>query len=155
MPPLAIGHDGHLFGDGGLIAWPFAIAAMRCCCGGSSARARYAVGGWVLRGAHAVLLWVVAIVAAHELSWLVSRYVTGDGVWRDIPWGVVPALALALVCNLAVRGGWPMAAHSRAYLVVGAIPLVLWMLMWAFVWVSPATGIPRPCRTCRSSIRSI
>jgi len=104
----------------------------------------YEADDWVFRGAHAVLLWLVAVVAAHELAWLVARYVAGDGVWRVIPWGLVPALALALACSLAGRRGWPVATHSRGYLVVGAIPLVLWMLVWAFVVGIVSDGDPAP-----------
>jgi len=67
-----------------------------------------------------------------------------DAIWRVIPWGIVPALALALACYLAGRGRWPAAAHSRAYLVVGAVPLVLWMLVWGFVVGIASDGDPAP-----------
>ena len=135
---------GHLFGGGGFIAWPFAIVVYALLLRRFEREGAYAADGWVFRGAHAVLLWVVAIVVAHELAWLVVRHVARDGIWRHIPWGVVPALALAGVCSLAGRGGWPVAAHSRAYLVVGAIPLVLWMLAWAFAVGIVSDGNPAP-----------
>jgi uncharacterized membrane protein len=37
-----------------------------------------------------------------------------------------------------------VATHSRGYLVVGAIPLVLWMLLWAFVVGIVSDGNPAP-----------
>jgi len=139
-----LGVDWHLFGNWGFVAWPFAIAAYAHLLLRFEREGAYEADGWVFRGAHAVLLWLCAVVAAHELAWLVARYVARDGVWRDIPWGIVPALALAGACSLAARGRWPVATHSRGYLVVGAIPLVLWMLVWAFVVGIVSDGDPAP-----------
>jgi len=139
-----LGFDWHLFGHGGFLAWPFAIAVYALLLLRFEREGAYPADGWVMRAAHAVLLWLVALVVAHELAWLVADKVARDAIWRVIPWGIVPALALALACYLAGRGRWPAAAHSRAYLVVGAVPLVLWMLVWGFVVGIASDGDPAP-----------
>ncbi|HET9047269.1 MAG TPA: DUF2339 domain-containing protein, partial [Casimicrobiaceae bacterium] len=139
-----VGVDRHLFGNGGWIAWPFALVVYAYLLWRFEREGDYEAGGWVLRSAHAILLWLFAVVAAHELAWLVGRYVTHVGVWHTIPWGVVPAIMLAATCSLAARSRWPVAAHARGYLVVGAIPLVLWMVVWAFVVGIASDGDPVP-----------
>ncbi len=139
-----IDFDWHLFGHGGFLAWPFAIAVYAYLLLRFERDGVYAVDGWILRSAHAVLLWIIAVVVAHELAWLVAQYVAQDGIWRAIPWGIVPALMLAFACSLARRGRWPAATHSRAYLVVGAVPLVLWMLAWGFIVGIASDGDPAP-----------
>ncbi|MEO7500823.1 MAG: DUF2339 domain-containing protein, partial [Casimicrobiaceae bacterium] len=130
---LGIKGNTQLFGDLGVVAWPFAIVVYGFLLLRFEREGAYAPDGVAMRGAHAVLLWLVAVVAAHELAWLAARYVTRGGAWHAVSWGAVPALALAGAAWLAGRGRWPVAMHARAYLVIGAVPLVLWMLAWAFV----------------------
>lgn len=136
--------DWHLFGDWGFVAWPLAIVVYALLLRSFEREGAYDADGWVFRSAHAVLLWLVALVAAHELAWLAAREVARTGVWRVIPWGVAPALALAAVGYLARRGAWPVAAHARGYLVVGALPLVLWMLVWSLFVGIASDGNPAP-----------
>ena len=59
-------------------------------------------------------------------------------------WGAIPALALFAVCKLAGGQGWPVGEHRRAYLVAGACPLVVWMLIWSFVFGIGSEGNPAP-----------
>ncbi|MEP7276232.1 MAG: DUF2339 domain-containing protein, partial [Betaproteobacteria bacterium] len=134
----------HLFGNLGVAAWPFAIVVYGFLLLRFEREGAYAPDGVTMRGAHAVLLWLVAVVAAHELAWLVARYVTHGGAWHVVSWGAVPAFALAGAAWLAGRGRWPVATHARAYLVIGAVPLVLWMLAWTFVVGIGSDGDPAP-----------
>jgi uncharacterized membrane protein len=81
---------------------------------------------------HAMLLWLVTLLCAHELAWVGTRVGSGAGVWTLVPSGLVPALAIALVTVLAARPSWPVGMHARGYIVVGgtavAVALALWSL---------------------------
>jgi hypothetical protein len=133
---LRIGADAvsgaHLFAAGGALAWPFAlvvgVATLRVferegACAPGSAAAGVLHGAW---------LWLVALIAADESAWVAAQYTPG-AAWRSVPWGLVPALAVAAVCRLARGTTWPIGVHRRAYLTAGAAPLVAWMLAWSLV----------------------
>jgi uncharacterized membrane protein len=51
---------------------------------------------------------------------------------------------LLALCALAARTFWPVGAHRRTYLVWGAVPLVVWMLVFAFVANFASDGNPTP-----------
>jgi len=133
----------HLFAAGGALAWPLAIvvgiASLRFCeregaCAPGSAAAGALQGAW---------LWLVALVAADEIAWTAVQYTSG-AAWRSVPWGLVPALAIAAVCRLARGTTWPIGVHRRAYLTVGVAPLVAWMLVWSLVVGVASDGDPSP-----------
>jgi len=122
-----------LFADGGIIAWPLGLL----------------VSVWLLRQAdhesesddaplrtannflHAGLLWLGTLIGAHELAWVGMHIGSGTGMWTMAPWGLVPALALAMLSVLAGRPGWPFGAHRHAHLVLGAVPIVLVLALWS------------------------
>jgi len=139
-----LGVDRHVFAHGGGVAWPLALAANLWLLRRFERDGAFAVDGLALRVAHAVSMLALAIIAAHEAAWLVARVVTRVGVWRVVPWGVVPAATLALACILAQRGAWPLATQRRAYLLAGAVPLVVWMLAFAFIVGIGGDGDPAP-----------
>jgi uncharacterized membrane protein len=141
----ALGSPGwHLFGGGGFVAWPFALAAAVWMLRGFDRMATYARESIPLRASHALLLWVVTLLAAHEAAWAITRFVVAYGVWRDMAWGAVPALVLFAVCKLAGAQAWPVGEHRRTYLVAGAGPLVGWMLIWSLVFGIGSEGNPAP-----------
>ena len=130
--------DVHLFAGGGYLAWPLAIAV---CVWLLRLRDRDGPPGLAMPEIppdfrHAMLLWLVTLLCAHELAWLGTRVGSGAGVWTLVPWGLVPALAIALVTVLATRPSWPVGAHARGYTVVGgaavAVALALWSLFADF-----------------------
>jgi len=136
--------DWHLFGSGGALAWPIALAVVAWLLRRFDAEGAYDANAPVPTYGHAVPVWLVAVVAAHELSWLAANYITGSSAWRAIPWGLVPAIALGVAGRLALRPAWPGALHRRAYLVVAAVPLVLWMLVWSVIVGIASDGDPAP-----------
>lgn len=77
---------------------------------------------------HASGLWLLAILAASEIGWQVHEHTMG--VWRWLPWGLVPALLLALVGRRELIPAWPVAAHATAYRLYGAAPLAVWAYLW-------------------------
>jgi uncharacterized membrane protein len=138
--------DGHLFAQGGLIAWPLAGAAVIILLRELDRRGAEGDTGIALPLDfwHAGLLWLITLVSAHELAWVGSHVGTGEGVWTVVPWGVVPALALASVCFLAAKPWWPIAPHRDAYLIVGAGALAVLLALWSLAANTGGDGDPLP-----------
>jgi uncharacterized membrane protein len=143
---LARGDGGgwHLFARGGVFAWIFAVAACVVLLRAFDRDAAATGESWVEKIQHAGWVWLVALVATEELAWFAAQFVSARGVWRIVPWGLVPAAMLLALCALAARTFWPVGAHRRTYLVWGAVPLVVWMLVFAFVANFASDGNPTP-----------
>jgi uncharacterized membrane protein len=143
---IARGDSGgwHLFAHGGILAWGFALLICLLLLRAFDGDAAAVGESWVEKIQHAGLVWLVALVAAHELAWFAAQYVSVRGVWRVVPWGLVPSAVLLALCALAARTSWPVGAHRRTYLVVGAVPLVVWMLVFALVGNFASDGNPAP-----------
>jgi uncharacterized membrane protein len=147
---LALFHVGmgtvsgvHLFAAGGALAWPLAIAVGIASLRFFEREGACAPGSASAGALHGAWLWLVALVAADEIAWTAAQYTTG-AAWRSVPWGLVPAVAIGLVCRLARGTAWPTGVHRRAYLTVGAAPLVAWMLVWSLVVGVASDGDPSP-----------
>ncbi len=138
--------NDHLFAHGGVLGWVAAVAAviglLRRFDRQGEADDIHATASIELL--HALLLWLVLLVVAHELSWAGSRIVPGHGVWSAVPWGLVPALGLGLVCEFAPGSGWPLGAHRRGYLVLGAVPVAALLAAWSIAASVHASGDPSP-----------
>lgn len=117
---------GHLLGGLGGLAWPFALAVLVMLLRRFD---RASIAPAVIDSLHAMLGWLVTLIVAGELAWLARANVAGSA-WRLVPWGLVPALIVVAICRLTSRGGWPFGTHRRAWLVIGAIPLLVASLAW-------------------------
>jgi uncharacterized membrane protein len=94
--------------------------------------------------AHATGLWLLAAVGAWEVGWQIDRVVEGHRAWPLIAWALVPG---ALLTWLAFKGpamAWPVGAHLRAYLWVGAGPIAAFLLGWTFYANISSNGDPAP-----------
>jgi uncharacterized membrane protein len=136
----------HLFADGGAIAWLIAavvlvVVARAAERGGAAGEDTVALP---LDWWHGGLLWLIVLVAAEELAWLGSRVGSGEGVWRSVPWGLVPALALAVVGMLVTKPAWPVGTHRRAYLIIGAAPVAALLAIWSLAANVKSDGDPLP-----------
>ena len=138
------GSGWHLFARGGIFAWIFAVAAYIVLLRAFDRDAAATGESWVEKIQHAGWVWLVALVATEELAWFAAQYVSARGVWRIVPWGLVPAAVLLALCALAARAFWPVGARRRTYLVIGAAPLVVWMLVFALVANFASDGNPTP-----------
>ena len=78
--------------------------------------------------AHAATLWLVVLLAAWEMSWQLGRVVAG--VWPDLPWGLLPALALWSIGATSPRPAWPLASHAQTYRRLAAPVLAAFALLW-------------------------
>jgi uncharacterized membrane protein len=119
----------HLFADGGLVAWPIAIAILVALAYRMERENALRPGGLAAATMHASAVWLIAFVAANELSWGIGRIATGEG-WRDAAYGFAPALALAAIGARFAGARWPVGVHRRTYLTVASVPLVAWLLAW-------------------------
>ncbi|HEX6136647.1 MAG TPA: DUF2339 domain-containing protein [Casimicrobiaceae bacterium] len=133
---------GHPLGNGGWLAWPFALAIQVLLLRHFDRASSKALEA-VLDAGHAVLAWVVTLLAAHELAWLARSNVAGIA-WHLVPWGLVPALALALITRYTARAGWPFGHHARAYRLIAAVPLVAVMLVYSLYANIASAGDPAP-----------
>ena len=137
---------GHLFAHGGFVGWIVAVAAVVGLLGWFD-RQRVAVDSRVTTPfelLHAGLFWLMLLLAAHELSWAGSRIERSHGVWSAVPWGLVPALGLGIVSELAPGSRWPIGAHRRGYSVLGAVPVVALLVLWSVAANVHGSGDPAP-----------
>jgi uncharacterized membrane protein len=142
---LAISARGELLlAHGGFVAWPFAVA---CAVALLWRHDRRADGDAIVRTIepwHAGLFWLVLVLVTHEVAWVGRHVVEGSAVWSWVAWGLVPALALVAVCELARGTTWPVGAHARAYAVYGAIPVVALLILGSFLASLLGDGDPAP-----------
>jgi uncharacterized membrane protein len=94
---------------------------------------------WVATFSHAGFVALACIVAAQELAWVAREYVDRRSVWQDVPWGIVPALALMAITALWSRDSWPFIPHRHAYRVAAGFVLVAWMMVFS-LWVNVASA---------------
>lgn len=87
---------------------------------------------------HAGACWVLTVIVAWEASWQVGRATTG--VWSQLPWGVVPALAVAWVSRRQLQPSWPVAARERAYRIYACVPLTIAIGLWILGINMSSTG---------------
>ncbi|WP_396269664.1 DUF2339 domain-containing protein [Ideonella sp.] len=83
---------------------------------------------------HPLGLWLFTALAAQELSSHLSRWAAPGSAWAMLGGVAVVAAVLWALSHPALARRWPLAAHPRAYLQVGATPLALWSLAW--LWAS-------------------
>jgi uncharacterized membrane protein len=79
---------------------------------------------------HAGGVWVLALVGAREVGWLIDTAVEGKRVWPSIAWALVPAALLGLLASPAAQARWPLSAQPRSYVVVGGGPLAVFLALW-------------------------
>jgi uncharacterized membrane protein len=128
---------GHPLGNLGIIAWPAAIAAYF----------------WILKRydnfptagkLHSLTLWLVTALATWEVAWQIDRAVAGAGTWPLIAWLIVPAGVVLLLVTQGKRIAWPVVRHWHDYLLVGCVPLVLFVALWSLTTNFFSDGNPAP-----------
>ncbi len=127
----------HPLGNLGIVAWPAAIA----------------VYFWILKRyddlrpagkLHSLTLWLITALATWEVAWQIDRAVAGAGTWPLIAWLIVPAGAVLLLVTQGKRITWPVVRHWRDYLLVGCVPLILFVALWSLVTNLLSDGDPAP-----------
>ena len=138
--------DDHLLAHGGYLAWPLAVGVVVALLHRFERHAATAADlrGLSLEPWHAGLFWLVLLLCGHELAWAGERIAYGHGVWSAVPWGLVPALGLAVVCVFASGPRWPLGAHRRGYLVLGGVPVAVVLVLWSLAASVHGDGDPAP-----------
>ncbi|MCI0749182.1 MAG: DUF2339 domain-containing protein [Nevskiales bacterium] len=77
---------------------------------------------------HAGLYWLLALLTAWESHDRIAQ--TVSGIWRDLPWGLAPALLLWAVARPLPF--WPVSKHRDTYRLQGAAPLAAAAAVWIF-----------------------
>jgi uncharacterized membrane protein len=93
---------------------------------------------------HSGGVWLFVLVVSWEVGWQIDHYVEGRRVWPLIAWALVPGAVIALFAFRGERLTWPVREHRRAYLYAGALPVVLFLLMWVLGVNLASDGNPAP-----------
>jgi uncharacterized membrane protein len=136
--------DRSLLADAGFVAWPLAIACAVALLWWHDRDTGTPAMPPTIEPWHAALLWLVLLVVTHEVAWLGRHFVEGSLVWSHVAWGLVPALAIVAVCELARGARWPVGAHRRGYAIYGALPIVALLLAGSFLASVLGAGDPAP-----------
>jgi uncharacterized membrane protein len=134
----------HLLAHGGYLAWPVAFAVVVALLDSFERPASGESIAAPLAFWHAGTLWLAVLIVAEELSWLGRQIGAVDGVWMVVPWGLISALAVLGVSHASSSAVWPMNPHRRAYLVVGAVPLLAVLVLWTLIANTQGDGDPLP-----------
>ena len=89
---------------------------------------------------HVGAYWTIALLLAWDLSWQVEFH--ASGVWPGLPWGLVPAIFLALLGRQALKPAWPLARFSEVYRPLGGIPLAVFVAAWTVFMNATSSGHP-------------
>jgi len=89
---------------------------------------------------HAGAAWSGIVLVAWEAAWQVDRYAAG--VWPALPWGVVPAAALAWLGRRALVPAWPIARNAPLYRTLIAAPIAVAVAVWIFAVNATSIGDP-------------
>ena len=119
--------------------WLAALAALYL----ALRRAEGACSRALLAGAHAGALWLVVFLLAWSARWGINELLPEAHAWAFVAWGLVPAIALALLPGWSRRGGWPAGRFGALYPANAAAGLALAALAWVFAANFDA-GDPRP-----------
>ncbi|MFL6617970.1 MAG: DUF2339 domain-containing protein, partial [Povalibacter sp.] len=77
---------------------------------------------------HAGALWLLALLVAWQVSWSIEDY--ASGVWLNLPWGLTPALLLAMVGRRQPAPKWPVVRFLDVYRTLAAVPLAIATAAW-------------------------
>jgi uncharacterized membrane protein len=119
----------HPFAYLGFVVWPLAFVAHLWILHRHESNTRH-MAWW-----HAAGLWLFAALGSWELAWQIREAVKGGHAWHLIAWAVVPGGLLAYLAARGERIAWPVAAQWRAYLVMGALPLAVFLWLWS-IWIN-------------------
>ena len=134
---LLSGH-AHPLAEAGWLGWPLLLAVgWRLLW--QLDRQDEATLGFARAALHAAPAWTLAVVGAWELHWQLRAV---PGVWRDLPWGVVPLLLLWLCGARRLRPQWPLARHADAYRLLVALPLAAAVALWTVALNLGSDGDP-------------
>ena len=93
---------------------------------------------------HTAGVWMIALVGAREVGWLIDYAVEGKRVWPSIAWALFPAAVLAALSARRVQARWPVRDFLPDYVVRGGAPLAVFLALWTLYANFTSNGDPYP-----------
>jgi len=129
----------------GLLAWPLAVVLAYVLLFQQERRCEQQLSlAWLLGPLHALMFWTVCLVAGLQFHGFVGTHVP-EGIWQWSSWVFTGALLLLALIHIAPRFAWPFRRFRPHYLTLGAAPVALLLLIWAFMGLA-SNGNPEPLR---------
>jgi len=98
----------------------------------------------LVAGLHTAGVWIIAILGAREVGWLIDYAVEGKRVWPSIAWALVPAAVLAALSARRVQARWPVRDYATDYVVNGGAPVAVFLALWTLYANFTSSGDPYP-----------
>jgi uncharacterized membrane protein len=130
----------HPFAFEGWWIWPLAFAAAYW----TLRRDESTVSSWVRTWLHALGLWLLSAIAAHEVAWQLSQSLPDGPAWSRACWGMLPALLLIAASRGSRSQRWPFAQESLGYGELGPLVLGLYLTLWNVLCDVASDGTARP-----------
>lgn len=96
------------------------------------------LGARLLRAVHVGGAWLFLVVAALELHWHLAGWGGPDSAWSWLGWLLAPLAYVAALSSEKLGERWPLAEFRDAYVVAGALPVVVFLFAWT--WSSTLLG---------------
>jgi uncharacterized membrane protein len=135
---LVLAGPAHPLAEAGWLGWPLLLAVSWRLLWQLD-RQDMAAAGFARAALHAAPAWTLAVAGAWELHWQLRLV---PGIWRELPWGVVPLLLLGLCGASRLRPQWPLQRHAGVYRVVVALPLAIAVAIWTVALNLGSDGDP-------------
>lgn len=93
---------------------------------------------------HSAGVWLIALLGAREVGWLIDYAVEGKRVWPSISWALFPAAVLVVLSAARIQARWPLRDYLRSYVVDGGAPLAVFLALWTLYVNFTSDGDPYP-----------
>lgn len=120
----------HPGSEGGVIAWPFAFAALWL----GLLWHEKSIPQQLAALMHGIAWWLLALLPSWELCWQAGQ-IPEAGAWTTAVWGIVPTLMLVLLTSRVVDNWWPLRNHTEAFRRWVSAGLALYLLCWS-LWAN-------------------
>lgn len=123
----------------GWLAWPFAIAAFYYILYHYRDNVREVVLQWQ----HIIGFWFIVAFVTWEAAWLSKQWIGGI-TWRDMMYGLVPALIMLFLFTKGRLLRWPIEVHYHWYAGFAALPVMFGLGLFALAMGVLHEGDPWP-----------
>lgn len=134
----AVSSVKHPFAHFGFIAWPLALASYYV-----ALRRTADLMEQIKILAHAGAFWLLVAVVGWELYWAVGEWLPRSD-WSVAVLGLFLAALLMALSALRSKNIWPVGENDFAYLIVGAMPVIVLALGWLLFGGVRQPGNPAP-----------
>ena len=90
------------------------------------------------QGVHVTGVWLFLAIATLDVHWHLASWGGAESAWSALGWALVPLTYLWAVSRERLCEKWPLDEFRSAYAMVGALPVVLYLLGWT--WLSMLLG---------------